>query len=63
MATDRFISGSSLNASSFIAGIIEGLLIAAEFPAKVTSMRYDDSQSESGKRVTMFIIKFAQSVI
>ena len=63
MISDRFISGYQINAASFVAGIIEGLLIAAEFPAKVTAIRFEDPNNTEKKDSTIFVIKFAQSVI
>ncbi len=46
-----------------MAGIIEGLLIAAEFPAKVSAVRFEDPNNTEKKDSTIFVIKFAQSVI
>lgn len=60
---DRFISGYSLNTASFVAGIIEGLLIAAEFPAKVTAVHFEDPNNPDRPDSTIFVIKFARSVV
>ncbi|OMJ70596.1 hypothetical protein SteCoe_31395 [Stentor coeruleus] len=55
-----------MNCASFIAGIIEGLLIAAKFPAKVTAVFNDsgeDKVEEGEEKRTVYLIKFEDEVL
>ena len=58
---NRFISekGSSVNCSSFIAGIIEGFLNSAGFLCKVSAYFLDNEQTPK----TFYIIKFDKSIV
>ena len=47
-----------MNCGAFVAGIIEGLLNAANFPARVTALLVT-----TGKKRTIYLIKFAPEVI
>lgn len=55
-----------MNCASFIAGIIEGLLTAAKFPAKVTAV-FDDGEEakaeEGEEKRTVYLIKFEDEVL
>ena len=57
---------SHTNCASFIAGIIEGLLIAAKFPAKVSAV-FDEGDEhkpeEAEEKKTVYLIKFEEEVI
>ncbi|KAK5583110.1 hypothetical protein RB653_004700 [Dictyostelium firmibasis] len=65
MVVNKFISLpkhlSSLNCAAFVAGIIEGILCSAEFPARVTA----HNVAVEGKRFpkTVILIKFNPEVI
>ena len=55
----------NMNCASFIAGIIEGLLDAAKFPAKVSAV-FDGGQegtAEANDTKTVYLIKFDEEVI
>ena len=52
-----------VNCGDFVAGIIEGILYAADFPAKVdTSIMEEETKNGKMKKV-VYIIKFAQHVM
>jgi len=52
-----------VNCGDFVAGIIEGILYAADFPAKVdTSIMEEDAKGVKVRKV-VYIIKFAQHVM
>jgi trafficking protein particle complex subunit 5 len=57
---------SHMNCGSFIAGIIEGLLNAAKFPAKVTAV-FDGGEGgkveDSSEEKTVYLIKFENEVL
>eukprot|EP00397_Hematodinium_sp_SG-2012_P069267 GEMP01117737.1.p1 GENE.GEMP01117737.1~~GEMP01117737.1.p1 ORF type:complete len:175 (-),score=14.31 GEMP01117737.1:49-573(-) len=63
MILNRFISPTAdsghVNCAAFAAGIIEGLLRSAEFPADVTAHFVDDANRLS----TTMLVKFHQSVM
>ena len=57
---------SHMNCASFIAGVIEGLLHAARFPAKVTAV-FDGGEGgkveDSSEEKTVYLIKFEHEVV
>ncbi len=52
-----------VNCGDFVAGIIEGILYAADFPAKVDTSIMEDEVKGVKVRKVVYIIKFAQSVM
>ena len=59
--TNKYIwSRDGVNWAAFIAGIIEGLLWAIDFPAKVSAHFID---SESSDDSTVYVIKFTEEAL
>ena len=66
--TNRFVSaqkGSSVNCAAYISGIIEGVLAAAEMPAKVHAYFYkgEEEETKDDSTSTIFVIKFSREII
>ena len=53
---NAFISGAICNCAAFVAGIVQGVLESAQFPARVSAHEYEDSR-------TVLLIKFAPEVL
>lgn len=54
----------NINCSAFTAGIIEGMLNAAGFPARVTALfESEDTRNEKNVEKTVYLIHFAHEVI
>ena len=52
-----------VNCGGFVAGIIQGILYATDFPAKVDSSMIEDMVGDKKVRKVVYIIKFAKHVI
>ena len=52
-----------VNCGDFVAGIIEGILYAADFPAKVDTSIMEEEGKGGKTRKVVYIIKFAQNVM
>lgn len=52
-----------VNCGDFVAGIIEGILYAADFPAKVDTSILDEEAKTGKPKKVVYIIKFARHVI
>ena len=58
--TNKYIwTKSKINWAAFIAGIIEGILWAIEFPAKVSAHFWDDNDPNT----TVYVIKFTKEAL
>ena len=62
--TNRFLASKSdpVNCADFIGGILEGMLYAAEFPAKVDAIVISEKEGIINKKVA-YIIKFKKSIV
>lgn len=58
--------GAHMNCSSYIAGIIEGMLNSAKMYARVTAHLYHEEESvasaDDQSSTTIYVIKFAKEV-
>jgi len=62
---NRYLAGKTeqMNCGDFVAGIIEGILYAADFPAKVESSIMEEEVKGVKVRKVVYVIKFAHHVV